>query len=196
MKEHGILMQGESVLGILEGRKSHTRRVIKGKWLPLVEEVLRVNGKWVFDTLDYELTTPYGQPGDKLWVRETWGIDPNDLGFPEDQWKNFVVYKSDWINHPEWFTRPHKPKDKYHWGWKPSIFMPRWASRITLEIVNVRVERLQDISEADIIAEGCPTEYLLGRSWYKPLWEEINAKRGYGWDTNPYVWVIEFRVLK
>jgi hypothetical protein len=88
--------------------------------------------------------------------------------------------------------------------WRPSIFMPRWASRITLKITDVRVERLQDISEDSAMAEGAqkygetPDGELLFdvgsyRYGFKLLWDSINAKRGYGWDANPYVWVIEFR---
>jgi len=78
--------------------------------------------------------------------------------------------------------------------WKPSIHMPRAASRITLEITGVRVERLQEISEGDIIAEGCPSEFLLGTNWYRPLWESINGPGS--WDANPFVWVVEFRKLE
>jgi len=194
------------VQAVLEGRKSQTRRVVKGKWPPLVEEVLRVNGKWVWDTLDYELTTPYGQLGDRLWVRETWKII--GLDHTPNNYRLEIQYKSD--SKRRWFCVGKREFDKYSinptsaWGaddkWRPSIFMPRWASRITLEIINIRVERVQDISEEDAMTEGatpilvdpdggsCP--HIEG---YIKLWDSINAKRGYGWDTNPYVWVIEFK---
>ena len=136
-------------------------------------------------------TCPYGQPGDNLWVRETWScigaehVKPSEiaLGYP-------VQYKAD---DPTKNWRVEK--------WRPSIFMPRWASRFNLEIKGIRVERLQAITEADVIAEGAarrwpgpgPEPYkrdLVGV--YAYLWDSINAKRGYGWNTNPYVWVIEF----
>jgi hypothetical protein len=227
MKERGIIMQGESVIGILDDRKTQTRRGVKAtvnQGMPVNlskatrhESNINLHGPCInfydetqtgFNYLGASKYA-YGQPGDRLWVRETWGMDPNDFGFPEGQWKNFVVYKSDWVNHPEWFTHPHKPDDKYHWGWTPSIFMPRWASRITLEIVNVRVERVQDITGDDAIDEGINAlmesgkftdpEFMveqIAKRKYRELWDSINSKRGYGWDTNPYVWVIEFKKVK
>ena len=149
---------------------------------------------------------PYGQPGDRLWVRETHYIDEGSQYF----YRATGGYSQ------------HKEIDEAHgnaplvWAgpWKPSIFMPRRASRITLEIVNVHVERLQDISEADAIAEGCqmdrnfpsdgdfpaeiPHESGIGmvgwdcaRDWYADLWEDINGPSS--WSMNPWVWVIEFK---
>ena len=119
---------------------------------------------------------PYGKRGDKLWVREIWAKMQSGV----------VAYRAD-INGEE------KLK------WKPSIYMPRAASRITLQITDVRVERLQDISEADAIAEGCVAEegdeedgFLFKASdQYALLWEEINGEGS--WDKNPWVWVIEFK---
>jgi len=70
--------------------------------------------------------------------------------------------------------------------------MPRWAARLFLRVTNVRVQRVQEITEGEILAEGCPKEYLLGSSWYRPLWDSIYAKKGFGWEGNPFVWVIEF----
>ncbi|MCZ2075333.1 MAG: hypothetical protein LC130_10090 [Bryobacterales bacterium] len=83
----------------------------------------------------------------------------------------------------------------YRYGWRPSIFMPRWASRTTLEITDVRVERVQDISEEDAWAEGVRPESGFAIAAYTKLWDKINAKRGYGWDLNPWVWVLEFKRL-
>lgn len=82
------------------------------------------------------------------------------------------------------------------WWRRPSIFMPRAASRITLEVTDVRAERLQDISETDAIAEGCPNGATRPIDWYRTLWDDLNAARGFGWDTSPWVWVVEFRRIK
>jgi hypothetical protein len=127
----------------------------------------------------------FGQPGDTLWVREKWApvndCDPDHSDgaiFPDSQ-------------------PPYRPEmvDR----WRSPIHMPRWASRITLQITDVRVERLQDVSRADAIAEGCPFEKPDGRAantdpklWFMRSWDTINAKRGYPWESNPFVWVLEF----
>lgn len=199
MKERPILFSGPMVRAILEGRKTQTRRVVKGRWLPLVEAVMRVNGRWVWTTMDYDLTTPYGEPGDRLWVRETWAafdLDWSWPGRPRDlsggPWPN-IVYRAD------------DGLDEHGWKrWRPSIHMPRWACRITLEVTDVRVERLKDITEDDAMAEGWIKRPDLSkdpevhadacRDWFVDLWDSINAKRGYGWETNPWVWRIEFQV--
>jgi len=190
MTERPILFSGEMVRAILDRRKTQTRRVIKPQ-----PNCVHDNHRWVW-LKEKWVDCPYGQPGDRLWVRETW--KSKYIGDCSDGKTTFAItYKSD--NSEEHFNLSEDQYWKYRNildkpdVWHPSIFMPRWASRILREIVNIRVERIQDISEADIIAEGCPNEYLLGRSWYKPLWESINAKRGFGWDTNPWVWVIEFK---
>lgn len=205
MKERGIIMQGESVLGILEGRKTQTRRVIK---LPNKENATICGqaaqpgcailawggGAWNKASRQECLHNPYGQPGDHLYVKETW------MPFTENGvYSGMAIYRAT--------DKPEQDDDR-PLKWRPPIFMPRWASRITLEIVNVRVERVQDISKEDAKNEGChrsfhPTypELASPDNWtYKAdfafLWNSINAKRGYGWDINPYCWVIEFRVLK
>jgi len=163
------------VRAILAGRKTQTRRIIKPDWLTLVEECLRINGKWVWHAMACDLTMPFGVPGDHLWVRET--------------------FKP--INEMECHYRA---QIGWHVGgpWKPSIFMPRKFSRITLEITGVRVERLKDISEADAMAEGIT---LRGTTRfenecciaYKQLWDSINGPGAF--EKNPYVWVIEFKKL-
>lgn len=114
---------------------------------------------------------------DRLWVRETFSAHPHD-GF---------YYKS---------TDPLTDSIEYGCRWKPSIHMPRWASRITLEITDIRVERLQEINSLDVVAEGFSngeSNWLTLRGLFINFWNSINAKRGFGWDTNPYVWVIEFK---
>ena len=151
---------------------------------------------------------PYGQPSDRLWVREKLrrqgGNDaPNGCTYSADLSPVTATSKTMWCGRSVWeWPKLHV---------LPSIFMPRWASRITLEIVNIRAERVQDISEEDCFAEGIePIECLdcddlisihqNGDTHnedpvpkYKYLWNTINAKRGYGWDANPWVWVIEFK---
>jgi hypothetical protein len=175
----------------------------------------------IHDDNDYGVKFPYGQIGDRLWAREKWriiGWDPENgdwkIEYSDGSWKWFEntenlsenLEEDYWQQSTDDCIKADIPQDESDFfqfdddhpcptRWRSSIFMPRCFSRITLEIVNVRVERVQDISEADIIAEGCPNEYLLGRNWYQPLWDSINAKRGYGWDANPLVWVIEFKVL-
>jgi hypothetical protein len=145
-------------------------------------------------------TCPYGQPGDRLWVRETWA-DLEQLS--AGNYQRQAIYRADGIeqygdeDEPVNVTAPDM-------RWVPSIHMPRWASRILLEVVSVRVERLQDISDQDAIAEGIglntsaagvpmtvPAGETLPRVAYRALWESINGTGS--WDRNPWVWVVEFR---
>lgn len=198
IKERPILFSGEMVRAILDGRKTQTRRVVKpqpsqSEYEPeslyisgRTTERQEHNGKVIAKGSPYYATTsviefakrcPYGQPGDRLWVRETFASMFKDEG-P-------VCYRA--------------TESGMHSGpWKPSIFMPRWASRITLEIVSVRVERLQDISDADAQEEGCypddvnPSCGAIYR--FCRLWRDINGEDS--WDANPWVWVVEFRRAK
>ena len=191
-----ILMNSESVRGILEGRKTQTRRVIKPQpivafWQGSAPQFQFTGFKLYspgYDRNTLRQFCPYGQVGDRLWVREAYW---------EDQSGGVWGYRADGIDWP-----PSNCGGKSH----PSIHMPRWASRITLEITGVRVERVQDISEEDAVAEGC--DYLakvgLGYMHAYPivlrnfhfLWDSINAKRGYGWDVNPWDWALTFKVVK
>lgn len=181
MKERPILFSGPMVRAILAGKKTQTRRIVKPRWLPIVEECLRVNGKWVFTTLGYDLTTPYGEPGDRLWVRET--FCPN--------WCDEVIYKADGGSAVE-AGYEREP------SWKPSIHMPRKASRILLALTGVRVERLQSISEKDAEAEGCGISEryckVEPRVHFSSVWEEINGLQS--WLDNPWVWVLDFRRIE
>lgn len=201
MKERPILFSGEMVRAILDGRKTMTRRVID------FNKIARKTG-CTKGTLAYSNTfkswavvdgngsadmclvnCPYGQPGDRLWVRETF-CDRKNNG---EQIK--PLYRADGQEYQDRDGRYFKPK------WKPSIFMPRRYSRITLEITNVRVERLQDVSEEDAKREGANGEkyrgqgfdYCIFREAFRTLWDSINAKRGYSWESNPWVWVVEFK---
>lgn len=160
----------------------------------------------------FVLTCPYGKPGDLLWVRETWrlgrinGASIPNAEFATIQFKagwGVLPYRRDWR---EFYVDLLGSESSWEssetgnlWGrWRPSIHMPRWASRITLEVTDVRVERVQSISESDALADGgwvyrdCPIHKAPERS-FSQLWDSLNAKRGYSWDSNPYVWVVEFK---
>jgi len=215
MKERPILFSGEMVRAILEGRKTQTRRVIKphpplSEWgitKPWSVSAFQV-GRLFCPGTTREYKCPYGEPGDRLWVRETWAYC-SKCSHKQPEKPEGVIYKAD----GDGFSTCHvcDPKSMQpDYRWRPSIFMPRWASRITLEVKDVRVERVQDITESDAEAEGCtPWEYqhvdpgtgehlgneLSYRLGFHYLWDSINAKRGYGWDTNPWVWVVEFEVM-
>ncbi len=166
---------------------------------------------------------PYGVPGDRLWCRETWADvnteDGPSLLYAADgrmrNWREFSeTFGPDFGAGPSmdydaypgeysmwwsdlWYREERNCKDDHHW--RRSIHMPRWASRLTLEVVNVRVERLQEISQDDARAEGMPPadpdELVSWKpvGWFSTLWDSINEKRGYGWDVNPWVWVVEFK---
>lgn len=192
MKDHPILFSDPMVRAILEGRKTQTRRVVKGaaqeamnRDVPHLEE--DGGARWL-------ARCPYGQPGDRLWVREAAMIEPHSGsvgmvggarfcrpgpgGLPQAM---EVKFRADYP-HPE-FLR----------GWTPSIHMPRWASRITLEITGIRFQRLQDIGQGDACAEGCPPFYE-PIDWYSGLWEELNGPGS--WQANPWVWVVEFKRIE
>lgn len=165
------------VKAILEGRKTQTRRIIK----PQPNAWHKFNNGFLIPELGGEkIKCPY-QIGQTLWVRETWAESINSK-----RHGNTYIYKADGWEYP--------------FKWKPSIFMPRWASRFNIEVTNIRVERLQDISVEDCKKEGIEIDYFLAfgnpeqffKTSFKILWDSINKKRGYGWDVNPYVWVLEF----
>jgi hypothetical protein len=187
------------VRAILDGRKTQTRRVVKPEWWRCLDPD---------DATDRESAVamcPYGVPGDRLWVREAWRTSEKldksnateiaakcaDAGY-RAPWSpiEYLVdgERRNWTG-PEWGS-PGRVRS--------SRFMPRWASRLTLEVVSVRVERVRDISEYDALAEGvsgwvyderCET----ARDGFRVLWDTINAARGFGWAQNPWVWVLEFR---
>lgn len=197
MKERPILFSAPMVRALLDGSKAQTRRVVKCPYKPWKGRVYdapwtvvrhsgggwratqhREDGSIIDEIGEAGFPCPYGVPGDRLWVRETFG--------PCDGWLCYRATEGE-------KCVPDGGK------WRPSIHMPRWASRITLTVTDVRVERLQDISEADAIAEGCldtdgsPTQELSGtaRGAYAVLWDDLNAERA-PWATNPWVWVISF----
>lgn len=201
MKERPILFNGDMVRAILDGSKTQTRRVVKTMNNNRLE--VKVGGKWrQIHAADPNLPCPYGQPGDRLWVRETWskeGLHPDEC-----------YYRAT----PYGLTSGEVDQIK----WKPSIHMPRWASRITLEIVSVRVERLNDISEQDAVAEGiepiidnspfcgarCWKDYMNQQSLpfdsdkpvasFMSLWKSVYGEES--WQQNPWCWVVEFKMVQ
>lgn len=222
--EKPILFSTEMVRAIFKGRKTQTRRVIKHSHAYIVypqkctsEEIRDIKNEPA-QFAPEEMTAaidwltkhcPYGQPGDILWVRETWNTSEN-IRPPIN---NPFIYRADFNEYgvTKWDTK-----------WKSSIHMPREAARLFLLVKNIRVERLQDITEKDAEAEGISAinGFLLDHSneWCKYtvmaaatqgrerpsmadniggfayIWDRINAKRGYGWRVNPWVWVIEFEI--
>ena len=218
VKQRPILFKAPMVNAILEGRKSMTRRVVK----PQPDQRYQLFechrdgtcevGLHIDSPNHYQISCPYGKVGDRLWVKETWIPDPNA---DHDCWDDHTCTYVEWSGCgtridevPPAMRKPEHCIYRASWNggdliWKPSIFMPRWASRITLEITGVRVERLQDISNDDAVAEGCP-------GWYSPqhpdqgctdgrtpseefceLWQSINGPGS--WEANPWVWVISFK---
>ena len=203
MKERPVLFSAPMVRAILDGRKTQTRRIIKPQ--PYIDEMgnfcwngenfgqdfngpcIQAIASPIPSSKTKRVRCPYGKPGDRLWVRETFNHDGEKY-----------IYAAD-LN--------ELGVQKWAAQWKPSIHMPRNASRILLEITGVRVERLQDISECDAKAEGSYVCDYFGRrlldqssnqgcyKWgYRSIWESLNGTGS--WDLNPFVWVIEFKLLE
>jgi hypothetical protein len=187
MTEKPIIFSTEMVRAILEGRKTQTRRPIKGCHTygtkrdvdPVFEDEFGLpkwmdqeDALWPLDITDCgmgPIKCPYD--ADRLWVRETWCFGEY---FKE---QGEIWYKEDQQDREDFIECGDKK-------WKSPIHMPRWASRINLCVKRIWVERLQDISRKDLRAEL--------HQEFKDLWDSINKKRGYGWDTNPFVWAVEF----
>lgn len=197
VREKPIPFIGELVSAILQGRKTQTRRVVKDWHVgPAVMGLDNDGMPCVAIGAGRWIRCPYGAPGDRLWVREAWavgrgydGLAPRDLPTPT-QLRIKLWHLADGPK-PEWAGKT-----------RPPMFMPRWASRINLEITGVRVERLQEISEADANAEGFqrsqmgagyPVFITESSEKFRNTWNTLNAARGFAWDANPWVWVIEFK---
>lgn len=227
MTERGMIFNAEMVRALLDGRKTQTRRPVK---FPVHDKNLgcELAGNELAGELSAGnyLNSAFGKPGDRIWVRETFQgplfdydlmdsycKDPTPFEKPE-----FCVYKADGVPAPEFYDAD----DELHCCWRPSIHMPRWASRILLEITNVRVERLNAISEEDAQSEGVHTEVcdqtVVARNYaasdeFFQFWSEdmphyVEMNQLYqssfrslwesiygeeGWKANPWVWVISFK---
>lgn len=195
MKERPILFKDEMVRAILAGHKTQTRRIMNPQpsesFQPQIGEYHRTmtdprDGEqfpskelfWGASDENEDYPSPNGKIGDRLWVKETFC----DVGINPAKEKAHAVLR-------------FRADGKEGYVWKPSIFMKREYSRLPLEIVSVRVERLQEITRGDAMAEGCPFSNMADgpdpRQWYREMWESINGKGS--WDKNPWVWVIGFR---
>jgi hypothetical protein len=231
MKERGMLFSKPMVLALLDGSKTQTRRILKGniegfdlnglgnltignKPLGYCAVLRAPKARWIADDKPWHewIKCPYGKPGDRIWVRENfqpiyaegWNEGKNDETGDPVNYKTGEGYD---VSYPatdgivEFYDSETDECSQRVW---PSIHMPRWASRIDLEITGVRVERLQDISDQDARAEGCqPAQPFMAsgivipgqwRHGYQDLWEAINGAGS--WDENPWVWVVEFRRIK
>lgn len=229
MRERPILFNADMVRAVLEGSKTQTRRMLSPRQLEMIDTAASIGECYPLESGHQHVNSqgyyrewcPFGEVGDRLWVRETWSVvthsfDDNGLmvdyvpdrpakavhekPFGNGYYSGHVIYAAD---------------GGFTWGdddgcvdgrscWKPSIHMPRWASRITLEITGVRVERLKDISRVDAIAEGGPQSHPsidavsqgygfpdFSRSWFGQTWWSNYGEES--WQANPWVWVIEFQ---
>lgn len=220
-KEHPILFSTAMVEALLDGRKTLTRRVVKSEKVDIFTEDIKfgyttftpeqhisVRGKW-YDNGEARygesfVKCPYGQPGDTLYVRETWQHTRWALNMSLTDENSGYIYKAS-ENGRDW------EQNDENWKWKPGIHLPKEGSRIWLEITDVRVERLQDISKEDAKAEGLYREWDGSHYWFrdygglsgllkdavrsfKSLWDKINGEK-HPWDSNPWLWCVSFNVL-
>lgn len=227
MTDHPIIFSVPMVRALLNGRKTQTRRVLKPQ--PLLSLVPCADRGIPVATNDWGSIIyrplPYA-PGDRLWVREKhWCVElkGGGIGAP------YLVYDEEWSTGPgarvpepaeerPWWGPPYwDDKREIRWGARPSIHMPRWASRLTLVVTDVRVQRVREISEADAIAEGVllspdrRPHYRIeltrpndvgadavdadrATSCFRHLWDSLNAKRGFGWEADPWVVALTFTV--
>ena len=235
VKEHPILFSTLMVQAILEDRKTMTRRVIKPQ--PDGEQVIidpSAANHGIFDFKGVTHNThfcPYGQVGDRLWVRETFVLeDDSEYGYSAEELAQFRKdrpVKTETEGEYTYHLIPHykatepepyivsaeqmeRDSSDDRTRWKPAIFMPHWASRITLEVTDIKVERLQEIEKhiedykkegykpfilQNSAIDGQDFEASADFAWFENLWDFINAKRGYSWESNPWVWVIKFRKI-
>ena len=223
-KERPILFKGEMVRAILDGSKTQSRRPVKHPLAQAANQILSYKGQTKFDCVLKDdsggiIQCPYGKPGELLWVRETFCIESSkEVSYDPSHTDGRPIRHHQDDESGAWWEQPHyratDPAPELDIGtdepgcrWRPSIFMPRWASRILLEITAVRVEQLNAISEADARAEGiadggclncgesepcgCADPRPDARDGFAWLWQSINGPSS--WHANPWVWVVEFR---
>jgi hypothetical protein len=208
MKERPILFSAPMVRAILAGTKTQTRRAIKltdskGRWdekgFYAVTAGTIEKMPWSCTSISRHVGCPYGEPGDRLWVRETFAIVPR-TAYRCSEGVQQTLRPDDPYEHDAAIYREGWTRSRGGFRWRPSIHMPRWASRITLEVTGVRVERLRDISEDDARAEGSPWAACGApqdgshKAGFAQLWESINGPGS--WVANPWVWVVEFKRLE
>lgn len=233
MKEHPILFSAQMVRAILDGTKTQTRRPIPVMPKEKGQKVVRVAGQNKFYFVSelkntyYKISDPFKCPyevGDRLWVRETWQgplldedeteADP-DWIYHSEKYENVAhcYYKADGVAAPEYVDLD----DNLRQGWRPSIHMPRWASRLTLEVKAIRAEPLPDISDHDAMREGIyksfdhGTPFPIAMDWdgnekvlvagvprrdFEKLWRGLYPDGLKSWGMAPWVWVIDFEVVK
>lgn len=217
IKERPILFNSEMVRAILEGRKTMIRHVVKNAPTTKINHRLitcengwnwQVDEEGIQSTLHRDFNSliqcPYGKVGDRLWGRESfyvWGYWKTryNLKKRRDEW-NFVDLtikcgeKYHFADNTPKIVLSRKDS-RVGWWKRPSIHMPRWASRINLEITAIRIERLNEITRGDSMLEGCPFQNIAKETdplqWFRDLWQSINGEES--WNTNPWVWVVEFR---
>jgi hypothetical protein len=227
-KEKPIIFSTPMVQAIQEGRKTMTRRVVKGPRCTDDNGFVLIRGFWVNPKKDtdhcFDGISPYCV-GDRLWVRETWQslhnmIEEGAASVFSDRYFYRADYKPEDI-------QPSELWNIINWNWRPSIFMPRKAARIFLEVKSVRMERIQDIRPDDVKAEGwpefytsrgveikyvgpycesscystrenkvCSPDFCYSQACFSAFWNKLNAKRGFGWEDNPWVWIIQFERIK
>lgn len=202
-RERPILFSAPMVRAIIAGKKTQTRRLLRLPFLGPSDGVKRrVYGP---DDIGQAVSfCPYGRPGGRLWVRETWAAHWMYNDVPPRECKSTLPDDNYWFaaDGTEAPSQLGTPPRGLRGKWRPSIFMPRWASRISLEITNVRVQRLHDVSEEDARDEGCDGDCGIGnmRVWqemgrcryhFAGVWDEINGERA-AWASNPWVWAVTF----
>jgi hypothetical protein len=229
--ERPILFSAPMVRAILAGTKTQTRRAVRVDDRPVIVKMgsatercerqrgipsnatnVRYIGPYLkcdapegSNTVSSRVRCPFGVPCDRLWVRETWAVPPGIES------RDAVAYRADIPPDAESDERWARRNMQAVAVWRPSIHMPRWASRLTLEIEAVRVERVREITEADVRAEGLASHpsadgtlnwwVAAGGAWLGPrrafeaLWDSINTDENTNWSANPWVWVVTFRLL-
>lgn len=220
MTERPIIFSAESVRAILDGRKTETRRVIRvprsyrspyRDFYPAHRWWVGPHpggGWWAMDAPDgprpgdaEKMTAgtegfpcPHGRRGHRLWVRETWGCPSADHPRVKDgrrpEQGDRIAYRANNADDWQWSRAPD-------FVWRSPIYMPRWASRLLLEVEEVAVERVQEIDEGGAAAEGVVgNRHRVPVDAFRDGWDALNAKRGYSWEANPWVWVVRFRALE